>query len=948
MARIISFEGRQISVPDDATDAEVQGILNSSPSAAPAAPEATQSPQMVQGLAQLSTATQNHQIPKEPASSGLYVAQQADRGLADVAGLPVDLMTAGVNLGLTGADKIAQLFGGNVDTRISDPFMGSDWIANRASDVNEAVTGNEAIAPDQVGPGARLAGAGARGASAALFPGLGLATKEAQGVKALTDLAKPYASSAGATLARDAVAGAGAGVGQETYDQYAPDMVKDSFLGPLLKAAASLMGGVGAAGLENVAEGTIRGTGNMGRNAIFGKADPAAPVNPATGQPFNRTEMDQAATVAQQMPSSRAQTVANIDDNAREFSQFAGPGEIPTTGMLADDIGMGMQENILRAKDPQRFAERDANRRSLASSKVDASAPKNADPRAFTGEATRQYDETLGTARQGVEDATAAQTAAQTDIQRQNTDLREMGARQPQASERLASEFDTQHRAAQTEKNARYASVADDTPVDGEALYADLQAAQDGVPRAARSGTDYSTISGRIANLMEDVNPETGDRTIRDLTYGDMKVLRAEVNQMRQNAIASGGDVTYLDRIGNMLSQRIDETNPEAATFYRDEFAPKFRTGKAGEYVNQTKRAAKTGNESSATRPSEFGNKFLTKPEDAASLQRAIDVNGNPVTAQNASDWMMGDLAKSGVLTDNAEIRFDKFRQWADKNRGTIDQFPAVRQRVDQELARAQQGQRVSSQLGQEVAAARTNLQTTEGELRRSALQSAIGNSPENAVASIMGSGDPEVRMAEMVQKLSGNKEASDGLKAATRDWIKQKAGVTSKIVGDADATRLSRANLDKLFTQHEKTLSKIYTPEEMNALRQAHKLMGAEAKLDVRATAGSSTLDKMNMQLKSDEQRKLRVLEAGLKAKFGVLKGGGVFRTINLFLSSLPDGNRGLSDLLFEMQFNPELAKHLLTRPLKDVTSPTWNAKLNKLLAVGAGARESNESRPK
>ena len=178
--------------------------------------------------------------------------------------------------------------------------------------------------------------------------------------------------------------------------------------------------------------------------------------------------------------------------------------------------------------------------------------------------------------------------------------------------------------------------------------------------------------------------------------------------------------------------------------------------------------------------------------------------------------------------------------------------------------------------LADDVTNAKAGLKTTETELRRSALQSAIGNNPENAVASIMGSGDPEKRMAEMVGRLKGNKDASDGLKAAVRDWIRQKTGTTARIVGDPETRPVSRANLEKLFNEHEKTLAAIYTPAEMNVLRQAHKLLGAEANLDVRATSGSNTFDKVMAAQKSDVDQRKRMLEAALKVKYGVLKGGG------------------------------------------------------------------------
>jgi len=889
----------------------------------------------------------------------VYLAQRANRGLADAAGAPVDLLAGGLNLGLFGADKLAELFGGNVDTRIENPVMGSNWIADRAADANDAIGGN-LVPPEAVSPGVRTTGEAVRGTTAAVASAMPLASASAQGSKILAPLAKPYAVDPGKTIVRDAVAGGGAGMAAGAYDEYAPDAVQESSFGPIAKMLASIIGGVGASGTEAIVEGSVNAGKNATRNAVLGKADPSAPVNPSTGQPYTRTDMDIAARVAQMMPTNRSQTIANIDDGQRDFAQFATPAETPTVGMLSDDIGMAIQENVLRARDGQRFVERDSARRSAASKQIDESAPRGAEGRAFTQEATDQYDATLKAAGDVEADALARQAAAREDIQRQNADLEGYRANQPQVSTAMAEEFDAARSAARQEKNARYDAADPATPVDGRFLSEAVNRIDAEMPNAERMvAGPYSQIADRVRQVAE-----------AGATYGDLKALRAQISEARKAAVAasgqsvagSGADVQRLDQLGMVINRLTDEINPEAARYYREEYAPRFKQGKAGEYGAARDRANRTGGESSATRPSEFGDKFLKKPEDAASLRRAlapeasnapqIEGTGAPssgvgqVTEQNAMEWMLGDLAKSGVLTDNAKLRYDKFKQWADKNRATVDQFPSISTRVNDELSRAQRGGYLSDQLAADVANARNNFSETQAELRRSALQMAVGFSPENTVGNILGSGDPEVRMAEMVARLQGNRDALDGLKAATRDWIKQKAGTTSSIVGDPEALKLSRAGLNKLFQQNEKTLATLYSPEEMNALRQAHKLMGAEAKLDVSATAGSNTFDKVMAASKQDTEQRKRVLEAALKLKYGNLAGGGLMRTINIFLSSLPDGKRGLEDLLFEMQFNPDLAKHLLTRPVKELNTPMWNSKLNTLLGAATGSREATEQR--
>lgn len=929
-------------------------------------------------------------IPQQPAAApapvnqGLdaptYVTQRADRGLADALGAPVDLLTLALNGIAKGMDLGAGVFGGSMPYRIKEPVGGSDWIANVASGANSAV-GGTVVPPEAVSPGVRTAGELARGAGAALPMSMGLASAPVQEAAAALKggniasrtaqgLTKPYASGAGATIARDAVAGAGAGGAAGAYDEYAPDAVKDSSFGPIAKMLLALAGGVGGVGLESVVEGGLTGAKNLGRNMVFGKGDPNAPVSPATGQPYSRTEMDQAARIAQAMPTNKAQTLANIEQGQKDFGEFARPSEMPTTGMLADDIGMASYENVLRNRNPVAFIERDNARKALAASKVDQTAPADAEGRNFTNEATRQYDETLNTARKGVSDAEAAQAAAKNDVASQNADLEAYRARQPQASAAMAEDFNAARAEARGQKNAAYDAVPDAAPVEngreflGEAVKR-IDAEMPQMERAA--GGAYADIAGRVRGRLADEAP---------ITYGDLKALRAQISEARkaavsasgQSAAGSGADVQRLDQLGQVVNHMTDQINPEAARFYREEYAPRFKEGRAGEYGANVDRAVRTGGESSATRPSEFGDKFLRKPEDAASLKRAMEplpagneqprlpgVAGESASApsglnpENVRDWMLGDLAKSGVLTNNAEIRYDKFRQWADRNRGVIDQFPDLANEVNGELARAQRGGALSKQLAADVASAKQNMQNTEQGLRRSVLHLADGRvfNPENAVGNIMGSGDPEKRMTEMVAHLKGNQDALDGLKAATRDWIKQKAGTTSAIVGEGGTREISRANLDKLFNQNEATLSKLYSPEEMNVLRQAHKLLDAGAKLNVRATSGSNTADKMMAQQNATFDQNKRLLEAALSVKYGVLVGGGIIRKINMFLQTLPDKKAGLEDILFQMQFDPELAKHLLTRTVKDVDSPAWNARLNALLAGATGGRESGEEKP-
>jgi hypothetical protein len=907
-----------------------------------------------QGLEELKRDIHLAQDPE--GRSQMYKLQQIAKAPTDILGAPQDITAMLGNASLWGLDKLAQGAGYmtgtdlGVDYRIPMDLPGSsDWLnAKRNEGVDAAanllarLTGVEplregeslTIPPEDVSPQDRIIGAGLRfGTGGALGGALAAGTN--------TALAAPYAVNSSKALMGDVLAGGGGGVVQEAYQEYMPEPVKEA-LGPVGDIIAALVGGIGGSTVNSAGHAVADATANAAKDSktlspLF--TDKSTPINPDTGLMTKPSEMDMAARIMQNMPSDIDKTVANLKAMPQDFS-FAPPEARPTTGMVANDIGMALNENAARTKNPQRFLERDAARNDLASKKIDQSVPAGADPLDMTAEATRQYEETLNAARQKVEDAKLKQSTANVDITQQNADLTEARNRQNQSSAAIDAELRKTYEAEQAKKNELYAAKPDDTPVDARPIYEEMMAIEESVPRAARVGTDYSAASKRIRDLVQP--DETGQFT--PLTYGDLKILKTDVGAMRKEAVAAGRDVSQLDKVNKLLSDKINAINPEAAENYSENFAPRFKTGKMGEFTSAMKRAAKTGEESSATRPSETAGKFLGKPEDAKALQRAIDVNGKPLTATNATEWMMGDLAKSNVLTENADLRYDKFKQWADKNKDVIDQFPAMRTRVDLELDRAARGGKLSKNLANDVKAAESGLKTTEDELRRSALQHAIGADPVNTISSIMKSKNPAKNLQDLAIRLSPNKRAREGLKATVRDWIKNEAETTAHIVGTEGGRKMSRAALDTLFKKHEKTLAAVYDPGEMNSLRQAHKLLDVAANLENKATAGSNTLDKFYAADKATVAGRYRMLEVALKAKYGVLAGGGKFRTLRLFFDALGSMNtkpKAVENALMEAHFNAELAEHLLTRNVKEIGTPAWNGKLNRLLAVASGARD-------
>lgn len=892
----------------------------------------------------------------DPLRSLTIGAQGVGRGAANLAGGVGSLPTAAFNAIMGGVDMAGRATGiGETGVR-ADYLITPDKIADPISRMVEAAGIDLYDRDEMTDQEQMMHKISDYGTQATLGAG-GLTTLASRTggnvANSLKPFVEPYTRSAGATYAGDISASTGAAVADEFVEdsQYADN--------PLVRTLANLFGGVTGATGTSVASGVKDIAMDKARNVLQGRTDPNAPKS----VPASRSEMDTAARLAQDQPTNLSQTKANIDDVYGPAGKFAdlSPSERPTVGMAADDIGMAQSENVARNADPRRFLVSDSARRARAGDFIESSAPAGAEgadavtaARTKYGAKSASLDDELYKAQEDL--AEAVRTSAQNpEFDSQNADLNAARGRQGDASTNLDQKFREEYKQAQQTKNALYDAVDGDTPGDAGALYRALDDAEQSVGRVAASSESngFQRVRDRIKNVLVDsVDEETGDIALNSIDYRDLRALNTELSALRKEVVAAGGNPEGIVQVKNALEDQLRDLNPEAARYYAETYAPKFKTGKAGEYERGLKRAVSTGGESSATRPTEFAQKFLRTPEDANSLNRAIDVNADPKTAADARDWMLGDLAAKGALTSDGKVRYNKFKQWEQDNEAIIDQFPELRTRVDQEITRAQKGLQLSDELNQAVNEAKGNLKTTrqdvavkKRELDSGPLAKAVDGNAETMVSRIMGSGDPDAQIDNFLKQVGDDKAAVDGLKAGVRDWIKDKAGVAAVNVGNSDSARMSSAKLKKMFAKHETALSKLYTPKEMNALRRARQLMEVEPQLDVKATAGSDTHAKFMASQKDTATQKWRMVEAVLKAKYGVLKGGGILRTVRTGLASLPTGSNNVQDLLFEMHFNPDLAIHLLDRPLKDINTPAWNNRLNQIIAAMAGARADAEN---
>jgi hypothetical protein len=875
--------------------------------------------------------------------------QAIGRGIADIAGAPVDLLRLGADTALGSADMLANLVGTDIPEEAKGyaraPLQigfGSDDISDLASRGLETV-GVEPISEEEMSGRERVGYEATRFATGGFIPSAGFASraKNASRVAApaatwlgrrLQEFSAPYMSSPVRTVIGDTAAGAGAGTALAGYDEYAPEAVQESGFDPVARLFAVLAGGVSGAraarGIESVAKG-----GASGAKAFLGlDRETNLPFyNEETGQHFKRTDLDDAASLVQSYasdPQAAAQNLSRVPSEMPDYSP------VPTSGILSDDAGLSMAENQARRKAPKPFVERDRRVGSQVRSSLDDLAPSGSTGRHFT-----DYGEDVQRQRVG-----QAQADLENSIQGQ----------EQYAAQRRA-EGDTL--AAQSSVGPAAAAAIDRSVVDDSLL--PVQAANSAAYQAARdapqSDINIALISQQAERLPPDAISILDDQTQAVLSHPVSTVaaladavldLSAAETRARNAARVNPGMYRTADmfhdiraRIKEAISSAA-QSGDEAARLYMEADAnyaatmgQRFGRGPGDEAYKFRKDFNLDRLNRSTTPASQTAARFLqpNQPEKAQSLLRA------GAQENDIRNYLMADLATSGAVdTRTGAINPLTVRAWADRWGATLDQFPRVRQEIVGLIAQAQRGQDSASQM----AAGVRNLawRVNDAERNIGALRFVLGKDPEHAIKAALNSGDSERAFQSLVQLTAGNEAARFGLKAAFKEYLQKFATLTARHKTSTGARPVSFKELDDLFNQHEGAMAAVFGQEDMHSLHQMHRVLRSFKNLELGANPGSQTSERFLQDF-------LARFEIGAKAYWGVLKGGGITRTLKLALKRLPAGN-GINQIMHQMWFDPELARHLLAREVNS-SGPAYNKKLLRLLAgaeAGRALGEGNE----
>jgi hypothetical protein len=201
---------------------------------------------------------------------------------------------------------------------------------------------------------------------------------------------------------------------------------------------------------------------------------------------------------------------------------------------------------------------------------------------------------------------------------------------------------------------------------------------------------------------------------------------------------------------------------------------------------------------------------------------------------------------------------------------------------------------------------------------------------------------DKAKAMTEIVNTLKANKNAMKGWKAAVADDLERRVtGTQSQQTAD-DAFPVMQSKLENLLRNPDvsKALSVLYKddPGAMNALKRAQTVGRDMARTNLPGSAARAG--------SVGRSRMWRMYEVVIKSKFGGLRGGNIVRNTRVALGMLPNVGQTVKveRLIMRMQFEPDLARHLLTKQVKQ-DDPVWRTRMLRLLTVGEAARPNEEA---
>jgi len=888
-------------------------------------------------------------------------AQGVGKGLTDIVTGPFDLVAGAQNAAVGGINK---LLGTNIPMATPASKLVEKAVDATGIPVIDPATmsRSEKLAYDVNRFGTQAIGTGAMLAQRA--PSIAEAATRSETVpeRVLDHMARPYTEAPARTLVGDTIGGAGAGVAVNASDNYVPDdaSVFGHYVGHGLKDVTNLVAPLVGASGANTLQAGVESLGGMIRNLAsktFASAPAPIPLNPTTKAPYSNADVDRAAARFQSTATGSPRALAqDIRENAAALTHPEEGGmplqasAMPTSALLSRDPGLIAAEQGARLKSSPDFVKRDQNVKAAAAERVEAMRDPEADLASVMRRAAEARAERMNAAESNVMQREDALRSIDQIRQDQGLPLGAVANSEARAnaSRRLDQALvDRTYIPARAEKNRQF----DNAPGRHDELPAnEVFGAIDRIRAGANNlapGTlpeDFMRRLNALRPRMVEHPPESGQMINVGGTGtalgADLADLRKFIGPAQQRA-QQAGNFDLADNLGRLRAaiNRTIEDAPgyaEANANYQ-QFAERFRPERNDPMAKFTRDIDRGGQNPDgelnrgATPPSETASRLLASAEAAATLPRALQ--GSP--AMSAAESALRDHYRSSfamaALNADGTINPIRANSWANNHADILAQFPAIRREFDDLAAQARRGEQLSAQAKADLEAARSARKATELEVDRSVIGTLIREDPRDAASKILAGGyDAERRLNEINALVRNDGQAMRGWKAAVSEVLADKVQGTRQV---GETLEVQFARLAKEFKDNETLLAKTFSPEEMNNLRQAHKILSYFKEAEKRVTVGSDTAEMLNIP---------GWAQLAVRHFKGDLAGGGLIKRLKLLLEMLTSNKQSADEIIHMAWFDPNVAAYLLERPVKNPNVPAYNIDLRRLIAAANASRDN------
>lgn len=811
-----------------------------------------------------------------------------NEGFANVVGLPVDVINAGLR---------------KVGVPVSDVPIGGSESLRRGLGFLAGGTIQDVPPPSGVaGRVLQRTGEEIGATLPALGLGLAAAPRIAKGSR-LRDFLQPLAEQPAKATAIELAAASGAGIGAQTARESFPES-------PVAEMTGQVAGGLTAAGSIGAVQRLSRVARRLGRKVA---------------EPFTQQGIERGVGRVLEEASGRP-PVELAEAIGRGQEVGAGAGIRPTTAQAAENRGLLTLERGVSRTSPEARGELEdiisAQRRGIRTSLEDVI------PEGRPQAVSESVDEEIRNFRTALE-----RTASDAD-ERVRDAISAAGSR-PQGELNIIArkELIATEKVLEDEAQDLFRRI-DPT---GRVIVTmnNLKRKVKDLAKSVKKAEKPENLP-EVAGVIDRFNAEESLDEIMALRSRITDDIRSETAQLPPNRRLLARLEKLKDDVDDAIISDIKEPpGMEAAESFRKArqnfrtFAELFRRGT----VARVLRGGRLGETSLVPESATIGQFFRPGKgavEAAQDFQRVL--GNNQAARQAVKESVIQDFANFATNA-NGQLNTQKANLWINRHRAALESFPDIKNDVANIVRKGGQAETITRQVDQTIQ-----------RVERSAARFFINTDPDKAATRVLNSQNPTESLRQLVTLTRRSKEGLNGLRTAI--WNKAiRQAETITFDEEIAAFFLSPKGLRRFFERFKQSFvqSGLYSPDE---IRQTERIIRAAEQVNQSVVSGLTGGSDTAQNLVGTPFLGIlgRVIGARIGRIFGTIQSAGLGARVGKQVIDKMTGGQATATLQRAL-IDPEVAKTLLTRPTTGLVEDTTIRRLRAhLVNLGPVALKSRE----